>query len=58
VAIFTEIVVPVYIDPKDLIAAEPAGKSDAQVVACRVTIRPEDWKAAKLPKHVTRRRYI
>jgi hypothetical protein len=51
-------VVPVYIDPADLIAAEPACKGTAQLVACRLTIRPEDWEAAKLPKRVTRRRYV
>lgn len=50
--------VPVYIDPKDLIAAEAASDPDSQLVACRLTIRPEDWEAAGFPKRVTRRRYV
>lgn len=54
-----EVAVPVYIDPRDLIAAEPSGDTLwPQLVACRLTIRPEDWAAAGLPKRATRRRYV
>lgn len=54
----TQVVVPVYIDPKDLIAAEFPKADTAQLVACRLTIQPEDWEATELPKRATRRRYI
>ena len=53
-----ECVVPVYVDPKDLIAAEPTCGWQSQLVTCRLTIRPEDWAAAGLPKRATRRRYV
>ncbi len=53
------VVVPVYIDPSDLIAAEsPSNCRASQLVACKLTIRPEDWAAAGLPKRATRRRYV
>jgi hypothetical protein len=56
--------IPVYIEPEDLIAAEARGVavydgvSGSQLVACRLTIRPEDWESAGLPKRATRRRYV
>lgn len=54
-----EVIVPAYIDPKDLIAAEPPGAAyGSQLVTCRLTIRPEDWAAAGLPKRATRDRYV
>jgi hypothetical protein len=54
-----EWIVPVYVDPRDLIAAEPLlDVRWPQLVACRLTIRPEDWAAAGLPKRATRRRYV
>jgi hypothetical protein len=53
------VAVPVYINPSDLIAAEPSNNYRcAQLVACRLTIRPEDWAAAGLPKRATRCRYV
>lgn len=54
-----ERVVLVHVDPKDLIAAERhMHQSRPQLVACRLTIRPEDWAATGLPKRATRRRYV
>lgn len=50
-------IVPVFIDPADLIAVEFIGAFGSQLVACRLIIRPEDWNAAGLPKRATRRRY-
>ncbi len=54
------IVVPVHVNSEDLIAAElpDDGVYCSQLVACRLTIRPEDWAAAGLPKRATRRRYV
>lgn len=53
------VLVPVYIDPSNLIAAEPPSSYRcSQLVACQLTIRPEDWVAAGLPKRATRRRYV
>lgn len=55
----SRVVVPVYINPCDLIAAEPPSNCRcSQLVACGLTIRPEDWAAAGLPKRATRRRYV
>ena len=53
-------VVPVYINPSDLIAAGSPSNCwlPPQLVSCRLTIRPEDWDAAGLPKRATRRRYV
>jgi len=52
-----DVVVRAYVDPQDVIAVEPYDEPRAQLVACRLTIRPEDWKAAGLPPRATRRRY-
>jgi hypothetical protein len=52
------VAVPIYINPRDLIAAEPPKGDLPELVVCRLTIRPEDWAAAGLPKRATRRRYV
>jgi len=55
---FPGLCVPVYIDPKDIIAAELALERYAELATCRLTIRPENWAGAGLPKRATRKRYI
>lgn len=55
----SRVTIPVYIDPCNLIAAELLSDCRCpQLVACRLTIRPEDWAAVGLPKRATRRRYV